>query len=82
MVLETISNLVQNAIRLSIDGELVEIKAGKENHLAFICVTDQVVGYQDAASSTGFGLEIVRQISQLLNLELDFRPNQFRVLFP
>lgn len=82
LVLETISNLVQNAIRLSIDGELVEIRAGKEKHVVFICVTDQVVGYQVAASSTGFGLEIVRQISQLLNLELDFRPNQFRILFP
>lgn len=76
---EALANIVQNAIRLSSRGQQIEISANQVGADISIIVTDQIKSNIDVPGEAGFGLEIVRQISQLLDLEFELIPNQAKI---
>lgn len=72
---EALSNLVQNAIRLSAKGEVVTVQALETDGVVIITVTDQVGPDTDVNGQAGFGLDIVKQIAQLLDAQFELQPN-------
>ncbi|MGC1495423.1 MAG: HAMP domain-containing sensor histidine kinase [Sulfitobacter sp.] len=72
---EALSNLVQNAIRLSAKGQTVVVAAVQIEGQIVISITDQVAGNATNNGQAGFGLEIVRQIADLLHAEFQLEPN-------
>lgn len=81
LVLEAVSNLIQNSIRLSKTDDIVELSVIETDSGIVIIVTDQVTSIDDPSGEAGFGLEIVRQISQLLNVDHIFEPNLSKLNF-
>lgn len=79
---EALSNLVQNAIRLSAKGELVTVQAFEADNAVVITVTDQVAAGSNVNGQAGFGLDIVKQIAQLLNAQFELHPNRAELRFP
>lgn len=72
---EALSNLVQNAIRLSMKGQTVGVGAELIDGQIVISITDQVAANAAHNGQAGFGLEIVRQIADLLHAEFQLEPN-------
>lgn len=81
LVLEAIANLIQNSIRLSKYGDVVQLSAEHIDSKITIIVNDQVTSDDDPSGEAGFGLEIVRQISKLLNIEFCFDLNTSKLQF-
>lgn len=81
LVLEAIANLIQNSIRLSKHGDVVRLSAEHIDGKITIVVNDQVISDDDPSGEAGFGLEIVRQISKLLNIEFCFDLNTSKLQF-
>jgi signal transduction histidine kinase len=72
---EALSNLVQNAVRLSTNGRVVMVSANQVGDYIVISVTDQIEMNVAANGQAGFGLDIVRQIARLLCGEFQLKPN-------
>ncbi|MEP6433894.1 MAG: hypothetical protein ABJ053_09670, partial [Lentilitoribacter sp.] len=81
LVWETLSNLVQNAIRMSVKNQTVFVTAFEIDGQLTIAVTDQHEGPINQDGAAGFGLEIVNQISKLLNFEFQLSPNLAKISF-
>ena len=79
---EALSNLVQNALRLSAKGELVAVRAVEADDAVVITVTDQVVAGINVNGQAGFGLDIVKQIAQLLDAGFELQPNLAELRVP
>jgi signal transduction histidine kinase len=78
---ETLSNLVQNAIRLSAKGEVVTVQALETDGAIVLMVTDQFVAGANVNGQAGFGLDIVQQIAQLLDAQFELQPNRAELRF-
>ena len=78
---EALSNLVQNAIRLSARGEVVKVQAMEADDALVITVADQVTTGTNVNGQAGFGLDIVKQISQLLDAQFELEPNRAELRF-
>ena len=78
---EALSNLVQNAIRLSAKGEVVTVQALETGDAVVITVTDQITADINVNGKAGFGLDIVKQIARLLDAKFDFQPNRVELRF-
>ena len=72
---EALSNLVQNAIRLSSKSQTVTISAKQVGGDIVIAVEDQIAARSGQNGQAGFGLEIVHQIARLLHAEFQLKPN-------
>jgi len=72
---EALSNLMQNALRLSMKGQTVGVGADQIDGIIVISITDQVAGNITNNGQAGFGLEIVHQIADLLHAEFQLEPN-------
>lgn len=72
---EALSNLVQNAVRLSVKGQGVSVSAEQDEGCIVISVEDQVSSSSAPIGQAGFGLEIVQQIAQLLCGQFQLKPN-------
>lgn len=81
LVLEAISNLIQNSIRLSRSGATIELSAQKSDDGITLAVIDQVTSIDDPSGEAGFGFEIVRQVSELLEFKHIFELNKSRLCF-
>lgn len=81
LVWEALSNLVQNAIRMSEHGQTVSIQTRVTGSKLTITVTDEIAVDEDEPGQAGFGLEIVRQIARLLHAEFDLQPNSAVLTF-
>ncbi|MEJ8563273.1 hypothetical protein QTO30_20020 [Yoonia sp. GPGPB17] len=78
---EALSNLVQNAIRLSAKGELVKVQALETDDVLVIMIADQVATGSNVIGQAGFGLDIVKQIAQLLDAQFELQPNRAELRF-
>lgn len=78
---EALSNLVQNAIRLSARGEVVTVQALEADDALVITVADQVATGTNLNGQAGFGLDIVKQIAQLLDAQFEIQPNRAELRF-
>lgn len=78
---EVIANLVQNSIRLSDANQKVDVIAQRNESGVVILVKDEILNRNDQSGESGFGLEIVRQISQLLDFEYSFEANCAKIHF-
>ncbi|WP_300035768.1 MASE1 domain-containing protein [uncultured Roseobacter sp.] len=78
---EALSNLVQNAIRLSSKGEVVMVQAMEADDALVITVADQVTTSTNVNGQAGFGLDIVKQIAQLLDAQFELQPNRAELRF-
>lgn len=81
LVWEALSNLVQNAVRMSGNGQSVQIYVETNTDALVLIVTDGIVAQNAEPGQAGFGLEIVRQITRILNGELELRPNRATITF-
>jgi signal transduction histidine kinase len=79
---EALSNLVQNAVRLSDDGETVAVAAVEADGTVMITVADQIQTSANPIGQAGFGLEIVEQIARLLDGEFQLEPNIAELTLP
>ena len=80
---EALSNLLDNAIRLSNSNSEVQIAVEAFKDQILISVIDQVSGSTtNMQEGNGFGLEIVRQICSLLNGTLEIESNRFTIVLP
>lgn len=79
---EALSNLVQNAVRLSERGQTVGVSAELFNGSVVVSITDEVAGNAINNGQAGFGLEIVRQIARLLGGEFRLDPNEAILKLP
>ena len=75
LVWEAVSNLVQNAIRMSAEGQQVLLKAEVDETGLAIAVSDEIAFSDIEPGQAGFGLEIVKQISSMLDAEFKLQPN-------
>jgi signal transduction histidine kinase len=78
---EALSNLVQNAIRLSAKGEVVMVQAVETDDAVVITVADQITADNNVNGQAGFGLEIVKQIAKLLGAEFVLQPKRAELRF-
>ena len=74
LVWEALSNLVQNAIRMSESGQTVCVQAQVSGSSVTIAVTDEIASGDREMGQAGFGLEIVRQIARLLHAKFQLKP--------
>ena len=79
---EALSNLVQNAIRLSAKGEVVGVQALETDGALLVAVTDQVAAGVNVNGQAGFGLEIVKQVANLMDAKFELQPNRAELRFP
>ncbi|WP_157946934.1 MASE1 domain-containing protein [Thalassobius sp. I31.1] len=79
---EALSNLLQNAVRLSNAGETVTVAAAAIDGFVTIIVTDQIQTVSNPVGQAGFGLEIVQQIARLLEGEFQLEANQAIMTLP
>ncbi|WP_186826940.1 sensor histidine kinase [Shimia ponticola] len=75
LVWEAVSNLVQNAIRMSTEGQQVVLKTDIDETAMTISVSDEIATKDSEPGQAGFGLEIVKQISSMLGAEFALQPN-------
>lgn len=75
LVWEAISNLVQNAIRMSTEGQQVVLKTEPDEAGLTIAVSDEIALVDNEPGQAGFGLEIVKQIASMLDAEFALQPN-------
>lgn len=78
---EALANIVQNAVRLSDEDQVIEISAVQDDKTISIIITDQIKPTIDVPGEAGFGLDIIRQISELLEFEFDLQPNKAQITF-
>ena len=78
---DVLSNLLQNAVRLSGPGQTVRMQAVEANGVLQVSVIDEIAG-PASAGQAGFGLEIVRQLSKLLGAEFSMLPNRAMLSLP
>lgn len=82
LVWEAVSNLVQNALRISEAGQTVRVQAENSDKSLTVSVADEIIGNEAPSGQAGFGLEIVRQIARMLNAEIDLQSNSAKLVFP
>lgn len=78
---EALSNILQNAVRLSFEGQEVRVFAQQFEDGISIIVTDQIKPSIDIPGEAGFGLDIIKQISKLLNFQFTLEPNEAKITF-
>lgn len=77
LLLEALSNLVDNSVRLSSKAQTVTVNVVQTDNQVRITVGDQIRGLRgEANEQTGFGLEIVSQICSMIGAEFDQSPNE------
>lgn len=81
LVWEALSNLVQNAIRMSAADQTVKLQAETRMNTVVITVTDDVIEGSIDPGQAGFGLEIVKQIAKLLGAEFALQPKRAELRF-
>ena len=81
LVWEALSNLVQNAIRMSAADQTVKLQAETRMNTVVITVTDDVAEGSMDPGQAGFGLEIVRQIARMLDARFELKPNKANLIF-
>ena len=76
LLMQVMSNYVDNAIRLSSPGQSVTVSCSRGDQGTVFTVRDQVsTPPADRSGAAGFGLEIVRHVASLLDAELVTAPN-------
>jgi signal transduction histidine kinase len=81
LVWEAVSNLVQNAVRMSEDGLSVTVRAEIDDANVAVHVVDQIQTEDGPLGQAGFGLEIVRQIARMLDAKFSLQPNLASIEF-
>jgi signal transduction histidine kinase len=79
---EALSNLVQNAVRLSKRGQTVQVAVRPTDNGMTIEVLDEIEKGLACNGQAGFGLEIVEQVARMLGAEFDLQPNRAVLRFP
>lgn len=75
LLIEALSNLIDNAIRLSTSGQSVNLALQEQADHLLISVSDEIVGIDGkGVQQTGFGLDIVRQICSMIGAEFEQKP--------
>ncbi|MEP0942012.1 MAG: ATP-binding protein [Rhizobiaceae bacterium] len=83
LLIEALSNLIDNAIRLSISGQSVKLALEERADHLLISVTDEIVGIDgNGVQQTGFGLDIVRQICSMIGADFEQKPNMATLALP
>jgi signal transduction histidine kinase len=71
LVLQVLSNFVDNAVRLSVGGQSVTVSCHQRGDRVTLSVTDQLAKLDNPPpGAAGFGSEIVERISRLLGAEV------------
>lgn len=78
---EALANIVQNAVRLSDEDQRIDISAQQDDETISIIVEDQIKPTIDVPGEAGFGLDIIRQISELLEFKFELQPNKAQITF-
>lgn len=81
LVWEAVSNLVQNAVRMSEDGLNVTVRAEIDETRIAVHVVDEIKCVEGPNGPAGFGLEIVRQIARMLDAKFTLKPNLASIEF-
>lgn len=77
LLLEALSNLVDNSVRLSSNSQTVSVSVRQTKQAVAISVVDEIKGLNgEGNQQTGFGLEIVNQICAMIGAELVQQPNE------
>ena len=83
LLIEALSNLIDNAVRLSAEGQSVTVSADIEDQKLIISVADEIANLTASTpNQTGFGLEIVQQVCALLGAEFQQLPNKASIILP
>ncbi|MEP1206120.1 MAG: ATP-binding protein [Rhizobiaceae bacterium] len=83
LLFEALSNLVDNSVRLSSRSQIVAVNVEQSDQWISISITDEIKDLSgEGIKQTGFGLEIVSQISSMIGAQFDQQPNKSTIRLP